>query len=224
MTFFTGTGGGLSGKNDLGGMMPVALDVDPAGSIASMRTKSQHIYLKSAHVTFDVSLTSAADALVELYECVCLKDVGNGEILMTSVDTFVDDWIARMPKDLGGMGATPGTAVLSRTSYMNNPYFWHEFGAYYKIQKVTKLSIQAGKSVQFDRHYPVHKIIDADTLSGNDHFRYLTRLIVVCVRGVTAGTASTGAPVCSVTGWTTYKFTSRDVNANVFTTTATRAT
>lgn len=220
VTLFNGTGGGMTNKGDLARIFPLALNYAAASSIATMRTINQALYLKSCHLHFDISMT-ANDGEVTMYECICLKDVGNGEIVMTSDDTFQDDWYGRMAaKTTNATGTTKGT----KTDYQNSPYLWHEFGQYYKIIRSYQFIVQAGKSVKFDQHIKVNKILDPDRLSGNDHFRGLTRLFIFTVRG--CGTGSATIPTCTagVNIFGDYKFTTSNLFTPIITTNADIAT
>lgn len=210
---FCGQGGGINNDKDIGRMFAQSTNTAVAGFVAASRSKSLNIYIRSCHLTISISATASSAVLVEMYECICNRSHDATEVDYTSTDTLQDSFIARMPPP-----TVAGTA-LTKTHYCNNPYYWHEFGMYWKIVKVTKFVVQAGQEISFSKMINLNRIIDADRLVGVDYIKGLSRMFWFVTKAPYVGTGSSaGTWQAGINVHALYKFTNRNAEIPNFST------
>jgi len=206
-TICTGQGGGLDNDKDIGKLFAQSRDIAVTGAVAALRAKAVNLYLRSVNLRFYVSSTAVGDAVVDMYECVCVRSHDSTETDTSSLANMQTHFFARSP-----ITATNPATAMTATYIHNSPYHWHEFGMFWKITKTTTFNVQAGKQIEFSKNYTINQLLDADKLIGTDYYKGLSRMFLFFTRGTFIGTANSAASVVtSINTYGTYKFTSRGV-------------
>lgn len=151
--------GGADGSGDLLDLTNrVVIDNQLTTAVEPNTFQNRRFYFETMNGRVQITNTGSQIGYVEVYTCLCRRDMATG-VWGNSFDAMIANMTNIQFTGNPGLGNSTGAQTTTQTGTMSHPthntvgmtpFQFRPFCQYFKITDVTRLNIEAGKSVNFN--------------------------------------------------------------------------